>query len=123
MIDLKSYHDSEYQGEAVHFSNDGTNLNRSYSVAFLTKAVTFICKRNGYQMPAITESGGSAWIAGDYYVEASQCHLQTLLWHEYQHFSGACIDNLEVYAALADWLDDLSWRLFYPFIQAQGKAA
>jgi hypothetical protein len=53
MIDLKSYHDSELNGEPVRFGADFIFTKRALSVSFLTNIATQYCKRYHEEMPEI----------------------------------------------------------------------
>ena len=66
MEDLKSYHQSELDGETVHFSNDWTSCNRKYSVQFMTDVARRYCERYRLAMPKIEVSCNDAYIERDY---------------------------------------------------------
>ena len=53
MIDLKSHHDSEWNGEVVSFGPDYVNCNRSHSDEFLQKVAVKTAKEWGFPVPTI----------------------------------------------------------------------
>jgi hypothetical protein len=70
IIDLKSYHDSEWNGEKVHFGNDFLFCERSYSPAFVARVAEEAEKRTGWPIPrtmveaqnvAYGGSSGNGW--------------------------------------------------------------
>lgn len=61
MIDLKSYHNSELNGEVVHYGADYINCTRTLSIEFLTAVASAYCARYNEVMPKIVVSG-SAYI-------------------------------------------------------------
>ena len=56
MQDLKSYHDTEYNGEVVSFSADYVFFCRSHSQEFLQKVAEKTAPRLGVAVPGITVS-------------------------------------------------------------------
>lgn len=57
MIDLKSYHDSELNGETVHFGADYVFCNRTFSRGMLEQVIVAAKSRYGFTAH-ITEYGG-----------------------------------------------------------------
>jgi len=53
MIDLKSYHHSEWNGEVVHFGPDYVNCNRDHSDEFLQKVAVKTAKEWGFDVSSI----------------------------------------------------------------------
>ena len=53
MIDLKSHHDSEYNGEAVSWGADWVNTNRRNTAEFLQKVADKTAKKWGLPVPVI----------------------------------------------------------------------
>jgi hypothetical protein len=51
MIDLKSYHDSELDGERVHFGNDFLNCQRSTSQTFIARVAEEAERKLGWPIP------------------------------------------------------------------------
>lgn len=121
MVDLKSYHDSQYQGEAVHFGADYINCERSYSVEFYTKVAQWFCKKYGYPMPIIrvSEYDGSAYLDKDMYCEDRQEWFATLFYREYRQIDASVIDQLEAMDALSYWLTNMACSVWYNFIKAE----
>ncbi|HEY5865105.1 MAG TPA: LPD29 domain-containing protein [Candidatus Tectomicrobia bacterium] len=67
MIDLKSYHDTELNGELVHFGADYVFGNRNLSEAFLPPIAARIAAQYGVPVPEIQVSEYSgAYIDNDY---------------------------------------------------------
>lgn len=62
MIDLKSYHDQEYEGQRVHFGADYIFCEREYSKAFYTQVAAYTASRYGQPLPEIKENEFGAWI-------------------------------------------------------------
>lgn len=53
-IDLKTYHDSELNGEKVSFGADYIHCHRKYTNAFLTRRAEAVARRFGCKMPTIS---------------------------------------------------------------------
>jgi conjugative element/phage-associated large polyvalent protein len=73
MIDLKSYHDSEHDGEKVHFGNDYLFCDRELSPGFVTRVAEEVERRIGRPVPRTMaeasatratwlENGGCRWM-------------------------------------------------------------
>lgn len=62
MVDLKSYHDSELDGERVHFGADHVFCERAFSVGLAQRAADAICRR--YGLPRL-KVGEYAWGGAD----------------------------------------------------------
>ena len=63
MIDLKSHHDTEYNGEMVHFCADYVFCTRSYSQEFAQTVVDEVADRRGAPWITVTERGN--WDTND----------------------------------------------------------
>jgi hypothetical protein len=58
MIDLKSYHDSDLNGERVHFGADYIHTTRHNTPEFTAKVGRALAKKTGWAMPEIYPTGG-----------------------------------------------------------------
>jgi hypothetical protein len=67
MIDLKSYHDSELDGEAVHYGNDFLFCNRDLSDGFIARVAREFTRRTGNAIPeTMGEASKMQPISGDW---------------------------------------------------------
>lgn len=65
MIDLKSYHTSDLNGEQVHFGADYIFTSRGFSVAFMQRRAAKIAAKYGAELVIVTENKwGSFDLAG-----------------------------------------------------------
>src|SRR6266566_3539422 len=92
MIDLKSYYDTELNGEKVHFGNDGTSTNRSHSVEFVTAIARAYCERYHCPMPMIALSGKDAYIADRNYSDRGDYREQIV--EKIYHTDASKLDNI-----------------------------
>lgn len=69
MIDLKSYHDAEWNGERVHFGADYIFTSRGYSADFLRRRAESVAQYWGQPVPAIIEHPTG-------YVEIAENHVR-----------------------------------------------
>ncbi len=88
MIDLKSYHDTEYQGRQVHFGANYVFANRSYSLAMVQAALEAIGKRYGSPLPRLvtppdyepycdpTDPITNTRLGGGYYTFSDHVHIE-----------------------------------------------
>lgn len=83
MIDLKSYHTSEWEGEQVHFGADFIFCQRSYTIPFITRRAIKICDRYCQPMPEIYDEGFGAHVKQDYsWTSNGRYTLADLIWQE-----------------------------------------
>jgi hypothetical protein len=57
MIDLKTYHDSDLDGERVSFGADWVQCQRSWSPAFLRRCAESAARKWGFTPPVVTDEG------------------------------------------------------------------
>lgn len=62
MADLKNYHDSELNGERVHFGADFVFTRRQISPELMTRVAERVCKKYGVSVPQIMPGHSGAWI-------------------------------------------------------------
>lgn len=73
MIDLKTYHDGELNGETVHFGADFIHFTREYSVGFLTRRAEYVARRFGVSVCKVEQRSFGAYVVdndekvGNYY--------------------------------------------------------
>lgn len=65
MIDLKSYKDSWFNGEPVHFAADYVFTDRNTSVEFVTAVAKAYCTRYNHPMPMIAVTGNNVGYIAD----------------------------------------------------------
>lgn len=66
MIDLKSYHDSDYNGEKVHFGADYIFTDRRFSQGFLQRRAEVVAEKYGVELVQVTVNtfGGLELVGG-----------------------------------------------------------
>ena len=62
MQDLKTYHDSEWQGRQVSWGADFVFAERSFSRAFLSAIAAEVCAAEGVPVPAVRGTDDDAYI-------------------------------------------------------------
>ena len=66
MIDLKSYHDSDLNGEKVHFGADAVMCSRSHSAELLRRRAARVAEKYGVELVEVKETkwGGVELVGG-----------------------------------------------------------
>jgi hypothetical protein len=91
MIDLRSYHDSELNGEAVYFSNNHVFCTREYSPDFMRRVCGEVCKDWGVNytdsLVKVSDYDGRGYMDSNIYVKNASEYLDRLVGRVIQDIS------------------------------------